>query len=150
MDPFVIEDGAPKMPDGLVGLAAEARAEGIRNVSVLVSRWVARSERYEQPGESMLVARSGTEIVGVGGLTHCPHVPGAMRVRRFYVSTAWRRLGVARALAVQIIDTGFAHSGTLTCNAGASDAAVPFWESLGFKSAEIGGITHCLKRSTSA
>lgn len=150
MDPFVTEDGAPHLPDGLAGLAAEARVENIRNVSVLVSRWVDGTERYEQLGESVLVARSGSNIVGVGGLTQCPHVSGAMRVRRFYVSASWRRRGVARALAIRLIDIGLAHSDTLTCNAGASDAAVPFWESLDFEPTEIGGVTHYLTRPSFA
>ncbi len=150
MDSFVIEDGAPHQPEGLVALAEEASAEGIRNVSVLVSRWADQSERYEQPGESVLVARSGTGIVGVGGLTECPHVPGAMRVRRFFVSSVWRRHGVARSLAAQLIDTGLEQSNTLTCNAGASDAAIPFWESLGFEPVEIEGITHLLTRPSTS
>ncbi len=133
-----------------MGLADEARAEGIQNVSVLVSKWADTSECYGQPGESVLVARSGTKIVGVGGLTQCPHVPGAMRVRRFFVSTAWRRRGVARSLAARLIDTGLGHSNTLTCNAGASEAAAPFWESMGFEPVEIDGITHLLARPSAS
>ncbi len=53
---------------------------------------------------------------------------------------------VARVLAKQLIDLGFDHTDTLTCNAGASDAAVPFWETMGFVPSDRAGITQTRTR----
>lgn len=132
------------MPDGLRALEAEARSSGVRNVAVLVDRWVDGSERYAAPGEALLVARvrASGQVVGVGALGRCPDVPGALRVRRFYVGEQWRRRGIARTLVGELIAGGLRHTDVLTCNARASDAAAPFWEAMGFEPVEIEGITH--------
>ncbi len=132
------------MPEGLAALAEDALREGVRNVSMLISRWVDGSETYQLPGENLLVAIDPTDasVVGVGGLSVCPDVPGALRVRRFYVAHDWRRRGVARALAEQIMADGARSTELLTCNAAASDAARPFWESMGFVPSTVAGITH--------
>lgn len=131
------------MPDGLRDLAADAAVQGVRNMSILMDRWVDGSERFDRVGESLLIAETEAgAVVGVGGLSHCPHVPGALRVRRFYVATDWRRKGVARTLAKRLVDDGFRHSDTLTCNARASTAAAPFWEAMGFRPVDIDGVTH--------
>lgn len=128
----------------LADLAAEADAHGIRNVTTLVACWEDGSERYERQGESMLVVVDGTgkNVIGVGGMALCPHVGGALRVRRFYVAISSRRQGVARVLAERLIAQGFAFTPTLTCNARASAAAPPFWEAMGFHRVDIPGITH--------
>lgn len=110
---------------------------------MLIQRWLDGTERYDRPGESVLAATSGDEVVGIGGLTRCPHVDGALRVRRFYVLPGWRRRGVARALAAQLVDHGFRHAETITCNARASAAAPRFWESVDFvPTSAIEGVTH--------
>jgi len=137
------------MPDGLRPLEAEAVADGVHNVTRLLDRWVDGSERYEAPGESLLVAlAAGTErVVGVGGISRCPDVAGALRVRRFYVAADWRRDGVARLIAETLIEDARRNAELVTCNAGASAAAVPFWESMGFSRSEAAGVTHELKLS---
>ena len=126
----------------LADLAVEADAHGIRNVTTLIARWKNGSERYDRQGESMLVVVAGKNVIGVGGIARCPHVGGALRVRRFYVAMSARRQGVARALAERLIAQGFKFTPTLTCNAGASAAAPPFWEAMGFHRVDIPGITH--------
>ncbi len=146
--PAVIGPAAELLPDGLEPLAAEARAEGIHIVDRVVTNWRDQTERYDRPGELLLAAVSGSgRPVGVGGLTVCPTVAGALRVRRFYVSPDWRRRGLARDLAARVLDGAVLHTELVTCNAGASDAAVPFWESLGFEPVDLPGITHQLRRA---
>ena len=155
MGEFVIRDAEPLMPGTLATLAAESASFGIRNVSALVEQWSDGSQRFSRPGEGLLVALASTDgagdgaiddgAIGVGGLTWCPHVPDALRVRRFYVAEAWRRRGVARALAVSLLEVGSEHADVITCNARASDAAPPFWESLGFTPVDTEGITHVLR-----
>ena len=102
------------------------------------------SERFDGPGEVMLTASVSGVIVGVGGISACPDVAGALRVRRFYVSSAHRRRGIARLLAEPVIAHGLRHTAVITCNARASDAAPPFWAALGFRPVVIDGITHQL------
>lgn len=134
------------MPDGLQLLAAEARDDGISNVQALIATWGTGTARFDGPGEALLVAVDDGvgELIGVGGLSACPHLHGALRMRRFYVATAWRRHGVATALATALLSSGFDHVDTITCNARASAAAVSFWEALGFEPTTAEGFTHVL------
>ena len=134
------------LPDDLARLAGEASAEGIANVARLIESWADGSQRYDRPGEAMLLGWSADVVVGVGGLARCPDVPGALRVRRFYVSAAMRRRGVATMLAEALIATAFEHVDTISCNAGASAAAPPFWEASGFAPVDRAGITHLRQR----
>ena len=62
--------------------------------------WGTGANRFGQPGEAFFVARSRDALVGVCGLNVDPFapVPGVGRLRRLYVSPAWRRKGVARRL----------------------------------------------------
>ncbi len=147
MFPLEVVPAKPWMPDGLSDLETEAQSRGFRNVSILVARWVDGSERYDGPGESLLVVvdPAAGAVIGVGGLTICPDVHGAMRVRRFYVAEKWRRRGIANALAQRLIMDGLRSTELLTCNAGASEATRPFWEAMGFSPANLGGVTHILR-----
>lgn len=142
-----IRRATPTTATDLTLLADEATRHGIRNVATLRSDWASGAQRFDGVGERLLLAWSEGRVVGVGGLTRCPHVAGAHRVRRFYVAAAARRRGVAKALAEELLAVGFEHTGTITCNARASAAAAPFWESLGFEPVDIDGITHVLRRS---
>ena len=144
-DGIVIAQATASLADDLAGLVAESSAVGIRNVTAVAERWTAGTERFDRPGEQLLVAWAGSATIGIGGITQCPDVPGALRVRRFYVSSAHRRRGVARLLAEPLIAAAWQHTDTVTCNARASDAAPPFWESMGFEPVDAAGITHLLR-----
>lgn len=146
MNETTIETAAGWLPSGLGALRRDADAEGVRIVSTVIDRWVDATQRYDQPGESLLVAQRDGVVVAVGGLGWCPNVAGALRVRRFYVSPASRRQGIARELAQRLIDDSAVHASVVTCNAQASGAAPPFWESLGFQRVDTAGITHRLDR----
>ena len=146
MAQVVVRPATRSLPDDLADLAHEAEVQGVRNVSTLIARWIDGSEVYTRVGESMLVAWLSGSVVGVGGLAWCPHVPGALRVRRFYVAIDARRRGVARRLATQLIDTAVQHVDVVTCNARASAEAPPFWEAMGFRRTDLAGITHVLDR----
>ncbi len=139
---IVIEPASSSLAEDLAALAAEATTFGIGNSAALVDGWIDGTQRYDRQGEALLVAWDGDVAIGVGGLAQCPDVEGALRVRRFYVAAGARRRGVAGRLATQLIDFGFRHTDTLTCNARASIAAGPFWEAMGFLPVEIDGITH--------
>lgn len=145
----MVVPAGPLIPDGLTSLAGHAEREGIRIVATVLERWSDGTERFDGDGEAILAAVSRDEAIGIGGLSRCPHVEGALRVRRFYVAPTWRRRGVARSLATELIAAGWAHTDLLTCNAGASTAAAPFWEAMGFVPVDTDGITH-VRRSQAA
>ena len=81
----------------------------------------------------------------MGGVTPCPSLAGANRMRRFYVRPQFRRSGVARALAGAAMQEGLQSSRILTCNAKATPVAGLFWEALGFLPSEKSGLTHLFK-----
>lgn len=143
---FEVVPAAPFLPDAVAPLADHADREGIRIVSTVRERWEDESERFLGRGEAILAAVADDEVVGIGAVSQCPHVPGALRMRRFYVAPAWRRHGVGRSLARELIEAGHAYTDLLTCNAQASSAAAPFWESLGFVQTDLEGITHVHRR----
>jgi GNAT superfamily N-acetyltransferase len=145
---FTIGPAAPQLPDGLTALRRAADDEGIRIVGTVVERWADASQRFDGPGECLLAATSDAgDVVGIGGLTACPTVAGALRVRRFYVDPGWRRLGVGRRLATAVIERGIARARLLTCNAATPPWAPAFWESMGFEPVEgVAGITHRRQR----
>lgn len=139
-----IEPAQRWLPDRLDRLAEQAAAEGIRIVARVVSRWRDGSERYGEPVERLYVAVDTEQDtpVGLGGLTRCPDVAGALRMRRFYVAPAYRRHGVAQQLAQRLIEDAVGATTTLTCNARASAAASPFWEAMAFEPVDGPNITH--------
>lgn len=148
VDAVTIEEAGTRLPDGLARLADVADADGVRNMRILVDRWAEGG--FTRPGERLLVARSSDgDLVAVGGITECPHVAGALRMRRWFVDPRWRRRGLARKMADDLIAGAWSHTDTITCNAQASAAAPPFWESLGFEPVDtIPGITHLRRRGS--
>ena len=145
-DSVTIRPVTDSVISALDALASQADGEGIRIVKRVVDAWRSGDEVFDQPGETLLAAIDGSKaVIGIGGLTLCPTVEGALRVRRFYVDPAWRRRGVATRLASTLIATGQSRTSIITCNAGASAAARPFWESMGFAPVERAGITHELR-----
>lgn len=144
---FIVAEADDATVNALGALAEAAAGEGIRNVGTLVAQWQSGEQRFSAEGEALLVAIDSTGApVGVGGLTLCPHVDGALRVRRFYVAPDWRRRGVASALAQRLLSIADERVRDITCNARASAAAPPFWESLGFEPVDEPGITHMRRR----
>ncbi|HSL74305.1 MAG TPA: GNAT family N-acetyltransferase [Ilumatobacteraceae bacterium] len=134
------------VPESLTALAEQADAEGIRVVRAIIDRWESGEERYDRSGEQLLVAVTDDGVVGVGGLTICPTVPDALRVRRFYVHPAWRRRGVAAAITSALLASWPRDVSVITCNAQASAAAPRFWEAMGFEPVADADITHVLRQ----
>jgi GNAT superfamily N-acetyltransferase len=132
------------LPHGFDVMCAEAAAEGVRNMARLRSEVGAPDDPFTEPG-ALFAARVGGELAGVGGVTVQAGLTGpAMRMRRLYVRPAFRRAGVARALAGAMMQQGFQTAPLLVLNAAASAAAAPFWEAMGFERDARDGITHAL------
>ena len=149
VDSMSIRPAGDLIPAGLAELAEHAAAERVNNVQRIFDGWNSGKERYDRPGEAILAALSGPgQVVAVGGITVCPMVDGALRMRRFYVHPQWRRRGVGRGLAETLVSSGFQVAATITCNAGATAEAPRFWEAMGFERVDTPGVTHVLRRGS--
>lgn len=133
------------LPHGFDVMRAEAAAEGVRNMALLADQWASGAQRFDEPGALFAVVVDG-DLAGVGGVTvETALDEPAMRLRRLYVRPAFRRTGLATRLAGAMMQQGFQTAPLLTVNAGASDAAGPFWEATGFTPVDWPGITHALR-----
>ena len=129
-----------ELPAGFDVLRAEARAEGYRHVDRLADEWRAGTTRFDRQGEALIAAHLDEELAGIGGLTIDPSQPGALRMRRFYVRASFRRAGVGRAIAENLLAHARALGPPVTVNAAAGSGL--FWRSLGFVAEARNGHTH--------
>src|SRR5438046_345293 len=144
-DPLELEPVLDALPVGFDALRADALAEGFRQVERLASDWAAGTTRFDRDGEALFAARLNRVLAGIGGLTVEPVVPGAFRMRRFYVRPAFRRIGVGRQLVTALL-AGVEGDRSITVNSG--PASIAFWESLGFNPDPRDGHTHILNRES--
>ena len=133
------------LPAGFDVLRAEALAEGFRQVERLAADWDAGRIRFDRDGEALLAARLNGVLVGIGRLTMEPVVPGALRMRRFYVRPAFRRIGVGRQLVTALLAGG---NGDRSITVNAAPASIAFWERVGFNPDPRDGHTHILSRES--
>ena len=106
----------------------------------LIAQWKSRAIRFDREGEALLAARVDGALAGIGGLTIEPVLPGALRMRRFYVRPLFRRAGIGRKLATALLEPVRIIGVLVTVNA--APASVSFWESLGFAPDMRDGHTH--------
>jgi GNAT superfamily N-acetyltransferase len=129
-----------ELPAGFDVLRVEARAEGYRHIERLADEWIAGTMRFDREDEALMAATLTPQLAGIGGLTIDPFQPGALRMRRFYVRAAFRRNGIGRAVAENLLARAREFGRTVTVNAGAGSE--PFWRSLGFVAEARNGHTH--------
>ena len=79
------------LPHGLDAMRDEARAENHTMLDTLASEWESGKTRFERPGEALYAAYLDGDLAGIGGLTLELTIPGALRMRRFYVYRRFRR-----------------------------------------------------------
>src|SRR6266478_8499123 len=144
-DLLELEPVLEALPAGFEELRAEALAEGFRQVERLAADWEAGRTRFDRDGEALLAARLNGVLVGIGGLTMEPVVPGALRMRRFCVRPAFRRIGVGRQMVTALL-AGVDDDRSITVNA--APASIAFWESLGFNPDPCDGHTHIMSRES--
>jgi GNAT superfamily N-acetyltransferase len=142
-----IEQVVENLPSTLETLRDEARAEKYRMLDRLATDWDTGAIRFNRPGEALLVAYIGGTLAGVGGITVDPDIPGALRMRRFYVRASFRRDGIGRKIA-QVVLASLTGSTVITVNAAVGSE--PFWEALGFLPQAGGNHTHVLDQSKAA
>jgi GNAT superfamily N-acetyltransferase len=130
------------LPEGFAALRDEARAEGHSMLDTLMAEWETRKTRFDRPGEALAVGYSDEILAGIGGVTIEPAIASAFRMRRFYVRAAFRRSGVARQLALALLEGTPRLGRVFTANASVGSEA--FWEALGFAPDRRDGRTHIL------
>ncbi len=115
-------------------LVDESRAEGFRFVQRLVEEYCSGLNRFDQPGEVLLIASVQGAIVGIGGLNRDPYFNelNVGRLRHVYVKAAWRRHGVGRVLVTALMAAAQPHYQLLTLRTDTA-AADAFYQTLGFK-----------------
>jgi GNAT superfamily N-acetyltransferase len=139
---FQIQAVAEDLPSDFETLRREALAEGHGFIERLTTDWISRTNRFDREGEALLVAHANGELAGIGGLTIDPAIPGALRMRRFYVRPSHRRGGIGRQLAVTLLAAATRSGRPITVNA--ATGSVQFWESLGFRPDALAGHSHIL------
>ena len=138
-----LEPVIDRLPKAFHAMRDEARNEGYRMLDTLAAEWSAGIMRFNRLGEALFAAYADNRLVGVGGITRDPAVPGALRMRRFYVAKDFRRRGIARQLALSLLDPKRAAGRPIVVNAGTGSET--FWESLGFTPDRQHGHTHMMR-----
>lgn len=131
------------LPHDISILLEAERAEGHRLVLRLVEEWNDGSNRFDQPGEVVLHARSNGRLVAVGGLNRDPYLddPSVGRLRHVYVSPEVRGEGVGRLLVESLVAharEGFDRVRLRTVTTGGS----AFYVALGFEEIDEPAGTH--------
>ncbi|MCP1201111.1 GNAT family N-acetyltransferase [Notoacmeibacter sp. MSK16QG-6] len=120
-----------ELPEPFDALLQDADAEGFDTMSVLRDEWAAGSNRFERPGEVLMLARVDGKTAGIGGITQDFVEASYLRMRRFYVRPAYRRLGVGRQIALHVLEHARPFNRPIVLHADGPDAEV-FWPTLGF------------------
>ena len=132
MPPLLIAATTPDDP-GFIALRSESLAQHFNMLRRLAENWQSGKNRFSAPGEKLLGAFVGGQLVGICGLNVDPFSPQlrAGRIRHLYISDAFRRQNIGQQLLVAVIT----HSGTWFdfLNTHAPPSAWPFYESLGFR-----------------
>ena len=125
---------ADPLPEGLATLLADDERDGTRFVRRLVDEWASRTNRFDRPGEALFGAWIGEQLVGVCGLNVDPYATAQQvgRVRRLYVLTAFRRLGVGRRLVIEVIAAAGGRFDRLRLRT-FNPAAAGLYETMGFR-----------------
>lgn len=145
-DVVVITRVVETLPDGFDVILEAAASEGVRNMAMLEAQWAGGEQRFDEPG-ALFAALVDGDLAGIGGVTvETGAGEPAMRMRRLYVLPMFRRFGVGRRLAGAMMQQGLQAAPLLTVNAGASEAAAPFWAAMGFERTDaLPGASHALR-----
>lgn len=133
-----------ELPDQLDQLLLEAEAEGFEMISVLQDEWRSGANRFERSGEILALATIDGEVAGIGGVTQDFMDSGWLRMRRFYVRPAYRRLGVGRQIALFVLEHAKAFDRPIVLYTAGPEAEA-FWPTIGFTPIERDNTTHIFR-----
>lgn len=134
MEPIVVSRILELELESINHLAEESLSQGFWFIERLIRDYSSGWNRFDQPGEILLIGSVQGSVVGIGGLNRDPYFndPKVGRVRHLYVELVWRRHGVGRLLVTQLIQEAIQHYHLLTLRTD-TPAADEFYQKLGFK-----------------
>lgn len=135
-----------RLPEPFDLFLRESRAEGFDTFSVLRDEWADGSNRFERTGEVLMLATVEGNAAGVGGVTQDFVDAGCLRMRRFYVRPAYRRLGIGRKIALCVLEHARPFNRQIFLHADGPDAEA-FWPTIGFVPIERAHTTHVFRSS---
>ena len=126
--------------DALAPLLAASIDEGFHFGERLVREWQEGKKCFNGPGELLLAAYQGTNIIAIGGLMADPYSgePALGRLRHIYVRPDTRRRGIGRRL-VQLLEQAAQRTYRALVLRTDTPTAARFYEALGYTPLPPGG-----------
>ncbi|MGY4305073.1 GNAT superfamily N-acetyltransferase [Bradyrhizobium sp. USDA 4369] len=136
---IALEPVDDQLPIDFHKLELDARADGHANMTRLSAEFAGTPSMFHR----VIAAHVDTVLAGIGAITDEPVSAGqpAWRMRRLYVHRDFRRAGVARTIAADLLRAAAGKVEIVTVHAGSDDAA-RFWEEMGFDPVAGQGWSH--------
>ncbi|MFS0615632.1 GNAT family N-acetyltransferase [Lederbergia ruris] len=131
-------------------LIDDSLSEGYKFIERLVNEYKTGSNKFDKKGESLYVAKIGSEVIGIGGLNIDPYLslPDVGRVRHLYVLRKNRGTGVEKKLLITITDEARKHFRTLRLSTTNNPVADNLYIKCGFSKVEgVHKASHILELS---
>ncbi|MHC2836531.1 GNAT superfamily N-acetyltransferase [Bacillus sp. F9_6S_D1_P_5] len=87
-------------------LVQESKEEGFNFLKRLISEYENKINTFDKTGECLFGVFQGEKLIGIGGLNEDPYTETNKigRVRRFYISKDYRRIGLGNLLLIRILN----------------------------------------------
>ncbi|KSU81175.1 Acetyltransferase (GNAT) domain-containing protein [Fictibacillus enclensis] len=134
MEQFTVKQMDNLNEEELTHLVEESKREGFRFLDRLIRDYKNGSNAFDQRGESLWgVFDQDGQCVAIGGLNRDPYATETSvgRLRRFYVSSTFRRMGIGKLLLKRIIHEANLHFHVLVLNTD-TERGDKFYTSFGF------------------
>ncbi|WP_419893502.1 GNAT family N-acetyltransferase [Oceanobacillus kimchii] len=119
-------------------LIEDSLSEGYKFIKRLVDEYTLGSNKFDNNGEALYVARINDEVIGIGGLNIDPYLnlSDVGRVRHLYVLRKNRGIGVGKKLLNTIIDEARGSFRTIRLSSTDNPAAINLYVECGFSKVE--------------
>ncbi|MBJ8091164.1 MULTISPECIES: GNAT family N-acetyltransferase [Bacillus] len=86
-------------------LVEESTEEGFNFLIKLINEYESKRNTFSKTGECLYGVFRGDTLIGIGGLNQDPNTKGLKigRLRRFYISKDYRRIGLGKLLLKQLL-----------------------------------------------
>lgn len=133
------------LPPQISALEKQAVAEGFKFLTRLISEWDSGTNRFDAPGECLISAYQGQQLVGIGGLSVDPFTLTATgRLRRVYVLPVSRGQQVGRRLVSALLAHAASHFEYVRLHTDTAGGST-FYLRCGFTLTEDAHATHILQ-----
>jgi GNAT superfamily N-acetyltransferase len=131
------------LDERLAPLRDEATRDGFGFVGRLVKDWSSGSNTFNRPGERLVGALRGDQLLGFCGLNRDPYSAQSAvgRLRHLYVSRSEREKGIGSALVRHLLEEARKAFKIVRLRTDTSEAA-RFYERLGFERTREKGASH--------